>query len=185
MRRRMMTALGALVLAACVQTNVVASGHPNPATAGVASSESSQGMLSRLVGRWVLTGTIAGQSTIHDVDAAWALQGNYVRLSEVSRERGQDGRPKYEATIYIGWLEGAHHYVCIWLDNTEVASGEVTCSANSAPNAIPFEFRDAHGALTFTNTFLYHGDSDAWEWRMDNIRGNNAEPFGRVNLRRR
>jgi hypothetical protein len=142
-------------------------------------------MLGRLVGRWVLTGTIAGRSTVHDVEADWVLQRNYVRLSEISRERRDNGQPIYEATIFVGWAEGPRHYVCFWLDNTEVASGDVTCSAANAQDAIALEFRDAQGALIFTNTFLYHPDGDTWEWRMDNIRENVAAPFGRVSLRRR
>jgi hypothetical protein len=52
-------------------------------------------------------------------------------------------------------------------------------------DAIALEFRDAQGALIFTNTFLYHPASDTSEWRMDSIRGNVATPFGRVSLRRR
>jgi hypothetical protein len=111
------------------------------------------------------------------------LQGNYVRISEVSRQRGDDGQPIYEATVFVGWLRD--HYVCIWLDNTEVASGEVTCSAADAQDSIPFEFRDAQGSLVFTNTFAYHRADDTWEWRMDNIRNGAATPFARVTLRRR
>jgi hypothetical protein len=142
-------------------------------------------MLSRLVGRWVLTGTIAGQSAVHDVEADWVLQGNYVRLSEISRERGENGQPAYEATVFIGWAEGANHYVCIWLDNTEVATGGVICSAADTQDSIPLEFRDAQGALILTNTFFYHADSDTWEWRIDNVRGDSVRPFARVSLQRR
>lgn len=191
MPRRMLMALGALFfLAACAPTNSGDLGRSTNATGapiGVSSLQSarSQAMLGRLIGHWVLTGEIAGRRTVHDVEAVWVLQRNYVRISEVSRERGADGLPRYEATIFIGWLEAPRHYVCIWLDNTEVASGEVTCSAAEAQDSIPLQFRDAQGSLTFANTFLYHADSDTWDWRMDNIRGNAVEPFGRVSLARR
>jgi hypothetical protein len=173
----MLIALGLVVLAACAHTTGSA-----PQTASTVSAPSSRphALLDRLVGRWVLTGTIAGQSTTHDVEASWVLQGNYVRL----RETGDNGLPLYEATVFIGWLESANHYVCFWFDNTGVASGDVTCSAPDAQDVIAFEFRDAQGALTFTNTFLYHPDSDTWEWRLDNIRDNSAAPFARVSLRK-
>jgi hypothetical protein len=119
---------------------------------------------------------------VHDVEAAWVLQGNYVRITEVSRERDDNGRPAYEAIVFVGWLDD--HYVCTWLDNTEVASGEVACAAAPTADAIPFEFRDAQGALIFTNTFAYNRAEDTWEWRLDNIRDGAADPFARVTLRR-
>jgi hypothetical protein len=140
-------------------------------------------LLDRMVGHWVLTGVIARESTTHDVDAAWVLQGKYVRLTETSREKGPDGRPQYEAVVLVGWLKD--RYVCFWFDNTEVASGEVTCSARAAGDAIPFEFRDAKGALMFTNTFTYDRSGDAWRWRLDNVGPAGVSTFGDVVLRRR
>jgi len=187
MLRRMLISLGTALLAACAHADTGGSLRPLETVEGVPTQAASQPqeMLSRLVGRWVLTGVIAGQSTVHDVEASWVLQRNYVRLTEISRGRSRNGQPTYEATVFIGWVEGAHRYVCIWLDNTEVASGDVTCSAAAARDAIPFEFRDAQGALIIANTFLYHAENDTWEWRMDNIRGSTVEPFGRVTLQRR
>ncbi|MBS0384132.1 MAG: hypothetical protein JSS00_02135 [Proteobacteria bacterium] len=141
--------------------------------------------MSKLVGHWVLSGTIAHQSVVHDVDAQWVLQGNYVRLDEISREASANGRRQYEATIYIGWLESGHHYVCLWLDNTEVASGEVTCVAASAQDAMAFEFRDAHGVLQIATTLTYRRANDTWEWRIDNVSDGRATPFAALSMHRR
>jgi hypothetical protein len=80
------------------------------------------------------------------------------------------------------WLRD--RYVCFWFDNTEVASGDVTCEAAWSAESIPFQFRDGQRALIFTNTFAYDRAHDTWEWRMDNIRSGAAAPFGRVVLRR-
>src|SRR5262245_10810292 len=41
-------------------------------------------LLDKLVGAWVLSGTMAGKHTIHDVTASRTLNGNYVRLDEIS-----------------------------------------------------------------------------------------------------
>jgi hypothetical protein len=183
MFRPMMMALALALSAACAHSGPIGA---TAAAASVVSDQASarhQAMLDRLVGRWVLTGVIAGQSTVHDVEAAWVLQRNYVRITEVSRERTENGLPAYEATIFIGWLED--HYVCFWFDNTEVASGDVTCSAAEAPDSIPLQFRDGQGALIFTNTFSYDRTDDAWEWRMDNVRNGVANQFALVSLRRR
>ncbi len=173
MLHRMTGLLAAFVLTLCT---------PAAATAQDSGNAPAPELLGKLVGRWVLTGTIAGGNTVHDVRAEWVLQGKYMRISEASRERDANGQPQYEATIYVGWLRD--RYVCIWLDNTEVASGDVTCSAAPAPDSIPFEFRDRQGALSFVNRFVYHADDDSWEWQMDNIRDGRPVPFGRVRLRR-
>ena len=62
-------------------------------------------LLNKLTGKWVLKGTIAGQETIHDIDAKRVLNGQYVQLKEVSREKDEKGNPLYEAVIYICWQE--------------------------------------------------------------------------------
>lgn len=184
MLRRMLMVLAMGFATACAQASAIDGRAPleTATSVPVAGSAQAHEMLNRLVGRWTLTGVIAGQSAVHDVEAQWVLQQTYLRISETSRERSESGLPAYEATIYVGWLQD--HYVCIWLDNTEVASGDVTCSATPATDAIPFEFRDAQGALIITNTFTYHRAADAWEWRMDNIRDGEAEVFGNVSLQR-
>ncbi|WP_395646695.1 hypothetical protein [Terricaulis sp.] len=178
MVRNLCLTIAALALAGCAQT--VATRPPSEVTASV-----HEDLLGRIVGSWVLTGVIAGRQTTHDVEAIRVLGRNYVRLDEVSRELGEDGRPAYEATIYVGWLESRNQYVCIWLDNTEVATGDVTCVAGEAVDAIPFEFRDRDGALLFTNTFTFNRGDDSWEWRMVNVRGDQRDTFGVVTLRRR
>lgn len=179
MFRRFLIAMGTMLLVGCAQTQAMRTSSPDEAAANASRSEA---MLGRLVGSWLLTGTIAGQSAVHDVDAEWTLQRNYVRINEVSRERGDNGLPAYEATILIGWLDD--HYVCFWFDNTEVASGDVTCRAAESSDSIPFEFRDAAGALIFTNTFTYDRADDTWRWRLDNIRDGAPQTFGDVTLRR-
>lgn len=179
MFRSLLLAVGLAMLAACAQTH--GASRPEPAASLPASSPE---LLNRLAGAWVLRGEIAGQNTTHDVRAAPVLQGNYVRIDEVSREAGENGLPAYEATIFVGWLD--ERYVCIWLDNTGVAAPGVTCEATPHGDAIPFEFRNAQGALIFTNTFTYNRSDDTWEWRMVNIGGNGAEDtFGIVTLSRR
>ena len=60
-------------------------------------------LLDHLVGRWVLSGTIAGKSTTHDVSAERVLQDGYVRIHEVSREVNSNGAPAYEAIVFISF----------------------------------------------------------------------------------
>ena len=184
MIRKILLALALVVVPACAHTTNAIQPSAPAVSAPASASPHAHEMLSNLVGRWVLTGTIAGQSVVHDVEGTWTLQNTYVRLDEVSREREADGRPSYEATIFVGWLEGPRHYTCIWLDNTEVASGEVTCTAADAPDAIPFQFRDAQGALMIATTFTYHPADDSWDWRIDDVQGDHTETFATLTMRR-
>ena len=175
----LLRALAAIALILSAQPDARAAPQANAPVA----EQPSQELLGRLVGHWVLTGTIAGQSVTHEVDAGWTLQRHYLRLDEVSRERDAHGLAQYEATIFIGWLDD--HYVCLWLDNTGVASGDITCRAMAAPDALPFEFRDAHGALQIATTFRYNRADDTWTWRIDNIQDGRTERFADLTMRRR
>ena len=174
-------ALSACDVSAAAQTS---NDERNPTTVATSHSGRSRphDLLNRMTGHWVLTGVIAGRNTVHDIEASWVLQGNYVRISETSRERDTNGRPAYEAIVYVGWT--GERYVCFWFDNTEVASVPITCSARDAPDLIALEFRDQSGTLTFTNTFAYSPADDSWEWRMANIRDGRPVLFGTVTLRR-
>lgn len=78
-------------------------------------------LLERLVGTWVIEGTMAGKPTTHDVVARWVLNGQYLQLHEVSRERDAQGRPAYEALVYLTWEPSRGEYSCLWLDSTSNA----------------------------------------------------------------
>ena len=141
-------------------------------------------LLDHLAGSWVLEGTIAGQHVTHSVDAEWVLDHHYLRLHEIAREMNDNGKPKYEALIFIGWNEEPKQYACAWLD---VFGGLAPVSIGMAApkeNEIPFAFKDEKGIVSLTNDFLYEPKSDTWEWRIDNIDKGAATPFARVKLSR-
>jgi hypothetical protein len=188
MFRQIITILALCALNACAHGAALGSERGASLTSGsvaAAGRAESPELMGRLVGDWVLEGTIAGQNVVHDVNADWALQGNYIRISEVARETGDNGLPAYEAIIYVGWLASADHFVCLWLDNTEVASGRVTCRAAPAPDAFAFEFRNENGALMIATTFTYHRDTDSWSWQIDNVEGGARTRFADLTLHRR
>src|SRR4051812_16832401 len=76
MRRTAAYSLAALLL--------VLASHP------VAAQLPADSLFDRLVGRWVLHGTIARRTTTHDVTFDWMLGHEYLRMHEVSRERNTD-----------------------------------------------------------------------------------------------
>ena len=181
MVRRMAAVLGATALMTWAAN--AADAPSAPAQAPDAAAAAAHAVLDKATGQWVLEGVIAGQHTVHDVNAEWVLNGNYVRFTETARERGEDGRPAYEAVVLLGWLKD--HYVCFWFDNTEVATGDVTCQAKPAGDSVPLEFRDSKGALIFTNTLAYDRAHDTWEWQMANVQAGKSTPFATLPLHRK
>ena len=140
----------------------------------------------QLVGHWVLQGVLGGKETVHDVDAEWILNREYVQLHEVSREKKPDGSPAYEAIIYVEWSARAHEYSCLWLDSTEGGgiSANVIVHGKPETNKIPFIFqlKDGH---TFHSTFTYDPAADAWEWLLEDHKGDKVDVFGHVRLTRK
>jgi len=126
-------------------------------------------LFDRLIGHWVLRGTIARQSTTHDVTFDWILGREYVQMHEVSRERAAHGTPAYEAVVLFGRDPRSGEYACLWLDNTAASAfdpqgiGRGTVAGDSVP--FVFHYTQTDG---FHNTFVYSRATDSWQWHMDN-----------------
>ena len=143
-------------------------------------------LFARLVGRWVLRGTIARQATVHDVTFTWMLGREYVQMHEVSRERTPGGTPAYEAVVLFGRDPASGAYACVWMDNTAAAAfpPEGTGRGMVVGDSVSFLF--PYSATTsFHTTFVYDGRKDAWQWHMDNDSLGVRRPFARVMLTRR
>ncbi len=143
-------------------------------------------LFDRLIGHWVLRGTISRQSTTHDVTFAWVLGREYVQMHEVSRERAANGTPAYEAVVLFGRDPRSGEYACLWLDNTATSAFDPagTGRGTVAGDSIPFVF---HYTPTdgFHTTFVYSRAADSWQWHMDNDSSGVRRPFARVTLTRR
>jgi len=143
-------------------------------------------LFDRLVGRWVLRGTIARQETTHDVTFEWMLGREYVRMHEVSRERAPDGTPAYEAVVLFGRDPRTGEYACLWLDNTGAAAfdDQGIGRGSVAGDSVPFLFHYTP-PRSFHTTFVYTRATDTWQWHMDNDSAGVRRPFARVTLTRR
>ena len=143
-------------------------------------------LLDRIVGGWVLEGTIAGKTTTHDVVASWVLNRQYIQLHEVSRERDAQGRPAYEALVYLTWESARGEYSCLWLDSTSNVglSNGVVGRATPSGDELRLLFKFADGSTLHT-TFAYDRKADSWEWKMDSEEKGQLAPFARVTLRHR
>jgi hypothetical protein len=140
----------------------------------------------RLIGNWVLRGTIARQETTHDIAFTWMLGRSYVQMHEVSRERNSDGTPAYEAMVLFTRDPRSGEYACMWLDNTGISLFEQAGVGRGmvAGDSLPFFFRYT-ATTSFHNTFVYHHGTDSWEWHLDNDSAGVRRPFARVTLTRR
>jgi hypothetical protein len=156
-----------------------------PVFASAQQSTFQDSLLEHLVGKWVMTGTIGGDSTTHDISAEWVLAHQYMRIHEVSREKNADGEAAYEAIVFIGWDRPDSQYACLWLDVTGGGglSAQAIGHGRRTGSEIPFQFRGSDGSV-FHNTFVYNRQSDTWEWRMDGEENGTLQPFARVRLTR-
>jgi len=142
-------------------------------------------LLGRLIGRWVLQGTISGRPTTHDVTFEWLLNHTYVQMHEVSRERAENGTPAYEAVVLFTRDPGTGEYACLWLDITGVNAfrPEGIGRGMAVGDSIPFLFGYSD-STSFHTTFVYDRRADAWQWHMDNDTRGVRRPFARVTLTR-
>jgi ketosteroid isomerase-like protein len=141
--------------------------------------------LDHLVGRWVMTGTIAGQEITHDLEAEWVLGGHYLFFHELARDRDEAGKPAYESRVYFGWDEPNERLVCLWLDVTGGGGLIPEGFGYGRPdgNRIPFVWGEGADS-GIHNTFTYRPEDDSWSWRIDNVRGEELSNFAQVVLNR-
>ena len=140
-------------------------------------------LLDHFTGNWVLQGTIMGKENTHDVAAEWVLGHQYVRIHEVSREKDSHGQPDYEATVFVGWDQPAGEYVCAWLDTYGGITPANIGRAKRDDNEIHFLFTSQDGV--FHTRFIYHPETQNWEWRMDSEEKGGMKPFLRAKLTRK
>jgi hypothetical protein len=139
-------------------------------------------LLDRFTGRWILSGTIAGDDVVHSIDARWVLGHHYLRFDE----RTERGEIDYEATVIIGWDEPSERYVCLWLDSTGGSglSNGILGYAEKSDDELAFIF--AGDTSRFHTTFSYDRSNDAWYWTMDSEKDEGEfKPFARLRMERK
>jgi hypothetical protein len=156
-----------------------------PVTAKSQQLTQPDSLLNKLTGKWILNGTIDGQKTIHDIDAQRVLNGQYLEIKEVSREKDTKGKPLYEAVVYICWEESKKQYSCLWLDNTGNGgiSNGITGSAKQNGDKIELIFKYSD-TIQFHTSFLYDKVKDSWQWLMEEDENGKILPFASVVLTR-
>src|SRR5437870_8122701 len=79
-------------------------------------------LLEGLVGRWKVTGKIAGQQIEQYCEADWVLNHQFLRvrfIDSAARNREIRGVPiqsEYEAIVFVGYDNMSERYVVHWID---------------------------------------------------------------------
>ena len=142
-------------------------------------------LLERMTGKWVLQGTIDGKETTHDVVTGWVLNHQYLQIKEVSREKDGNGKPEYEAIVYISHHPALNSYSCLWLDITGNGglNGDAIGHATANDDRLEFLFKGT-GSDSFHTTFIYDKSTGSWQWIMNAEMNGKLQPFASVKLTR-
>ena len=142
-------------------------------------------LLEHMTGKWLLKGTIEGKETTHDIVTEWVLGHQYLQIKEVSREKDLEGKPIYDAIVFIGLNKDLNQYSCLWLDNT--GSGGLNAHAighaKRNGNKLEFLFKISDNNI-FHSTFVYNLQEDSWQWLMDNEENGKSQYFAKMKLTR-
>jgi hypothetical protein len=139
-------------------------------------------LLDKMLGNWVLTGTITGKPVTHDVAIRWVLNHQFVEIHEVSQEKTSNGSPQYEAWVFLGWDSPKNRYVVHWID----VFGGGFSSRGYAPkeeSSIPIVFESDDGK--FHTTFSLNRNTNIWFWAMDNEQNGKLREFARLKMVRK
>ncbi len=127
-------------------------------------------LLDHLTGAWKLTRTIRGKQVENDVDVAWVLNHQFLRIHMQDAARP----PAYEAIVLIGYSHADRTYVAHWCD-TYGGKFSAMGSGKRSGDSIEFVFRYPDGP--FYNTFTWDARSGGWTFRMESQGKNGKRVF--------
>jgi hypothetical protein len=121
-------------------------------------------LLDNLTGHWVLTGTIMGKPAVHNIDAEWILNHQFLQIHEVGATNAATGRPDYEALPVIGYDHTSERYVAHWIDVFGGRFSETLGYGHRDGNEIHFVFEYPDGP--FHTEFTWDTALKQWRWHM-------------------
>ncbi len=139
-------------------------------------------LLDHLVGKWSLTGEVAGRKASHRVEAEWVLNHQFLRIHEKDMAQPQpSGEAPYEAIVFVGRDNTSERYVAHWMDVFGGRWSETLGYGTRVGNAIEFVFEYPDGP--FRTTFRWQPDKSGWEWNMrSRAKNGDWEQFGLLKL---
>jgi len=132
----------------------------SPPAAQVPAAEMDS-LLSRLVGRWRMTGSVRGRPAAYVLEAARVLRGRFVELhmTDVATPSA------YEARVFIGVDSAGGRYVAHWLDDFGAGYSIPHASGRAHGDTLVLDFPYPAGA--FRDTFAYDRAADAWRFTLE------------------
>ena len=120
-----------------------------------------EALLDRLVGHWLMTGSVRGRPATYTLDAARVLQRRFVELhmEDVTRPAA------YEARVFIGVDSSGGRYIAHWLDRFGAAFSIPPATGEARGDTLLLNFPYPDGA--FRDTFAYDRPSDTWYFRLE------------------
>ena len=118
-------------------------------------------LLSRLVGKWVMTGNVRNKPVQYTADGVWGLQQQFVSF----HMRDTASPPKYEAFLFIGLDSSKKQYVAHWLDVTGGAGARVVGMGPLSSDKIEIIYPYEEGR--FRNLFKYDYIKEEWSFVIE------------------
>jgi hypothetical protein len=137
-------------------------------------------LLERMVGRWIMSGSVLGKPVSYVLDVSRVLQRRFVELHMTDRANP----PQYEARVFIGVDSAGGRYLAHWLDNTGAAYSIPPATGTASGDTVNLMFPYPDGA--FRDTFAYDRQAGTWHFLLqaaDSVTG--WKTFADYQVRRR
>jgi hypothetical protein len=118
-------------------------------------------LLSHLIGRWRMTGTVLGRPVVYTLLTTRELEGRFVELHMTDVQQP----PAYEARVFIGVDSARAQYVAHWLDNFGAPYSIPHATESAQGDTVHLAFAYADGP--FRDTFVYHRVTGTWYFRLE------------------
>ncbi len=122
-------------------------------------------LLERLQGSWTLRGAIQGKPRALLLTAEWVLNHQFLRVHQRDAAPGADGKPSYEAEVFIGYDNASERYVVHWLDVFGGRWSETLGYGTRSGSSIRFVFEYPDGP--FHNTFTWNPSTGTWRFLLE------------------
>jgi len=138
-----------------------------PAPAGSTAQSSAEwrdDLADHMIGTWKLGGKIMGRDAHHEVEAAWVLNHQFVRIHEKTEDAAPASERRYEAIWFLGYDPVSERYVLHLLDVFGGRFSETLGYGTRDGSSIHFVFEYPDGP--FHTTYQWSPEKDTWQWLM-------------------
>ncbi|HUL74219.1 MAG TPA: hypothetical protein VLT86_14015 [Vicinamibacterales bacterium] len=121
-------------------------------------------LLDNLQGTWKAIGPIMGQPRDLNITAEWVLNHQFLLVHQKDA-KPIEGKPLYEAEVYVGYDNASDRYVVHWIDIYGGRTSETLGYGRRMGNSILFVFEYPDGP--FHNTFTWNAGAKTWRFLLE------------------